>query len=84
MVNPLILLVGLAGVTIDAPPGPPTWVHTPVPIEGVFPASTALLTPQRLTGVEVTVATVAMADAVIITVSLVAVHPGVVKLHSNL
>ena len=84
MVNPLILLVGLEGVTIDAPPGPPIWVHTPVPIEGVLPASTALLTPQRLTGVLVTVATVAVAEAVMVTVSRVAVHPDVFRLHSNL
>ena len=84
MVNPLILLVGLAGVTIDAPPGPPTWVHSPVPMLGELPASTALLTPQRFTGVVVTVATVAVAEAVMVTVSRVAVHPDVFRLHSNL
>ena len=81
---PVTLLVGELGVTITAPPGPPTCVQVPIPIEGVLPAKLKLVAPHKLTGLVVIVATVAGAEAVIITVSLVAIQPAVTKLHSNL
>ena len=75
--------VGLLTGLITTGPGPVSRVHNPVPTAGVLPFNVRELTPQVLTGVWVTEAVVAAADAVIRTVSRVAVQPGVDKLHSN-
>ena len=82
--KPLTVEVGEDGFAINAPPAPAICVQVPVPIVGVLPASETLLTPHKFTVAAVTVAAVALAEAVIITVSRVAVQPGVLRLHSNL
>ena len=75
--------VGLLGLVITTGPGPVNLVHKPLPTEGVFPFKVNELIPQSFTTDWVTEAVVAGAEAVIITVSLLAAQPGVDKLHSK-